>query len=259
MLEAAAWGFVAASSLLIGAAVSFSVRFSDRVMGLILAFGSGVLMSAVAYELVADSLGDGERALLYGLGFGLGSITFFAGSVLLARRARGQQARDDRAAALAELRHQPLASHRGRREEGGGAIVLGTILDGIPESIVLGVSLVAGGPVSIPVLVAVFISNVPEALGASTDLRASGTTRGRIMALWLIVATMSAAAAGLGFAVLQNAAPWTVTMVQVFAGGAILAMLAESMIPEAYQKGGRAVGLATAMGFALAAALSALE
>ena len=150
-----------------------------------------------------------------------------------------------------------LASHRGRRSA-GTEIVLGTILDGIPESVVLGLSLLGGSTVSIPVLVAVFISNVPEALGASADLREDGEPRGRIIRLWVVVAVASGGAAGLGYGIVGLAPGWVVTAVQAFAGGAILAMLAESMVPEAYHKGGRAVGLATAFGFAVAAILSAV-
>jgi len=234
MLEAAFWGFIAASSLIAGAVVAFMVRIPDQVLGLILAFGSGVLMSTVAFELVSDSLGDAPRVGLYGLALGAGALTFYLGSVVLARRDGGE---------------------RGSRNQ-GSTIVLGTILDGIPESVVLGLSLIAG-PVSIPVLVAVFISNVPEALGASADLMAARMRRTRILALWILVALASAAASALGFVLLSGAPKEAVIMVQLYAGGAILAMLSESMAPEAYQKGGRAVGLATALGFAVAATLSA--
>lgn len=245
MLEAALWGFLAASSLVLGAVISFQVRIPERALGLILAFGAGVLMSTVAYELVADSLGDAPMAGLYGVSLGVGALTFYVGSVLLARRARRSGASGG----------SHLESHRGAHEQ-GNAIVLGTILDGVPESIVLGVSLLAG-PISVPVLVAVFISNVPESLGASADLREGGASRGRILQLWLLVAAVSAAASGVGHALLSGAPDALVTMVELYAGGAILAMLAESMVPEAYQKGGRAVGLATVLGFAVAATLSA--
>jgi len=247
MLEAAFWGFLAASSLLLGALVSFQVRIPERGLGLILAFGAGVLMSTVAYELVSDSLGDAPEAGLYGLGLGAGALTFYLGSVWLARRSAG------------EAHAQPgerLASHRGSRQQ-GNAIVLGTVLDGIPESIVLGVSLLMG-PVSIPVLAAVFVSNVPESLGASADLREAGVARRQILRLWLLVALASAVASGLGHALLSGAPESVVTMVEMYAGGAILAMLAESMVPEAYQKGGRPVGLATVVGFAVSATLSAV-
>jgi len=254
MLEATFWGFLAASSLILGALVSFRFRIPERGLGLILAFGAGVLMSTVAYELVSDSLGDAPAAGLYGVAMGAGALTFYLGSVWLAKRGGGDGDEDAETPAQAGGR---LMSHRGSRQQ-GNAIVLGSVLDGIPESIVLGVSLLMG-PVSVPVLAAVFVSNVPEALGASADLRAAGVTQRRILGMWLVVAIASAAAAGLGYVILSGAPEPVVTMVEMYAGGAILAMLAESMVPEAYQKGGRPVGLATVLGFAVAATLSAVS
>jgi ZIP family zinc transporter len=244
VLHAAVVGFVAAASLILGAAGAFTGRFGTRAVGLIMGFGGGVLMSAVAYELVAEALHDKPWIPLYGAAFAAGAVTFFTGSVLL-----------DRRTARSGSRVAPDGGPDPRAE--GAAIVLGAVLDGIPESIVLGVSLLGDAAVSVPMLLAVFISNVPEALGASTDLERGGMTRGAILRLWFVVALVSGAAAAIGYTVLADAAERTISSVQMFAGGAIIAMLAESMVPEAYESGGRAVGLATALGFALAAILSA--
>ena len=138
----------------------------------------------------------------------------------------------------------------------GLAVLLGAVLDGIPESVVLGLSLIGGAGIGVPVLVAVFVSNVPEALSASEDLSASGFTKRRIIVTWVIVALVSGLASALGFGLLDTAPSFWVGLIQSFAAGAILAMLAELMIPEAYEIGGRPVGLATCVGFALAAYLS---
>ena len=135
-------------------------------------------------------------------------------------------------------------------------IVLGAVLDGIPESVVLGASLVGGAGVSVPMLVAVLISNVPEGIGASADLLAAGRSRWWVARIWLVVVIASAIAAGLGYTLLRDAPAELVASVETFAAGAIIAMLAESMIPEAYEQGGRAVGLVTAFGFAVSALLS---
>jgi ZIP family zinc transporter len=244
VLEAGVWGFVGASSLLVGAAIAFAVPVSHRAQGLILAFGAGVLFGAVAYELVEDAVEASMTGYDVGLGFAAGSLTFFLGSVGLERLQDG----DGRRAARLESRRDPRSA--------GLAIVLGTILDGIPESVVIGISLLGGAGVTVPVLVAVFLSNVPEALGATEDLEAGGLSRSRIIGLWAVVVGASALAAALGFALLGGAPASLIVAIQAFAAGAILTMLAESMIPEAYEKGGRPVGLATALGFALAATLS---
>ena len=248
VVEAAAWGLLGASSLVLGAALSFGGWLSVRAVGLVLAFGAGVLMSAVAYELVADALTDQPWIPLYALAFAGGAVTFYVGSTRL-----DSMPEPDAAGSGGRS-----AAGRGQRAR-GAAIVLGAVLDGIPESVVLGVSLLDGGAISVPMLLAVFISNVPEALGASADLTSGGVSRGDVIRLWTIVALASAVAAGLGYVLLSDAPARWISAVQMFAGGAIVAMLAESMFPDAYEQGGRAVGLATAFGFALSAILSAVR
>jgi ZIP family zinc transporter len=242
ILSAAAWGGVAAGALLLGAAIAMVVRLPTKLLGLVLAFGAGVLMSTVAYELVEDAVRAHLDSPLVALGFASGAAVFFVGSVALAGRrggrGRGGSGGDDETRA------------------GGTQIVLGSVLDGIPESVVLGASLVGGAGVSVPVLAAVLISNVPEGIGASADMLAAGRSRWSVARLWLVVVAASAIAAGLGYALLRDAPLELVASAQTFAAGAIIAMLAESMFPEAYQEGGRAVGLATAFGFAVSALLS---
>ena len=246
MLEiatAVAWGGIAAAALLLGAGIAMLTRLPGRMLGLVLAFGAGVLMSAVAYELVADALDAHLGSPLVAVGFAAGALVFYAGSVVLAGR-RGGEGGDRR------------TGDDDTEPSGGLQIVLGAVLDGIPESVVLGASLVGGAGVSVPMLVAVLISNVPEGIGASADLLAAGRSRWWVTRIWLIVVIASAIAAGLGYALLRDAPMELVATAETFAAGAIIAMLAESMIPEAYEQGGRAVGLVTAFGFAVSALLS---
>jgi ZIP family zinc transporter len=225
-----------------GALAAFVVKVPERIQGLILAFGAGILFGAVAYELVEDAAEASMTGLDVAVGFAAGAAVLFVGSLAIDRLSLATNSAG-------------LASRRDPRA-GGLATVLGAVLDGIPESIVLGLSLVPGAGVGFPVLVAIFLSNVPESLSASEDLLASGFARARVLGLWVLVALVSAAAAGLGFGLLDTA-PVSLTIgMQAFAAGAILAMLAESMIPEAYETGGRPVGLATAFGFAVAAYLA---
>lgn len=242
MLEAGLWGLIAASSLIVGAAVAFAVDVPPRLQGIVLAFGAGILFGAVAYELVEDAAGASMIGLDVAVGFGAGAIVFYVGSLAIDRISTADP-------------NGRLGSRRDPRA-GGLATVLGSVLDGIPESIVLGLSLVPGGGVGFPVLVAVFLSNLPESLSATEDLLAGGFTRLRVVGVWATVAVASAIAAGLGFALLDAAPLSLIVGMQAFAAGAILAMLAESMIPEAYEIGGRPVGLATALGFAVAAYLA---
>jgi ZIP family zinc transporter len=243
MLASFAWGFLAAATLIVGGAFALRYSVGQRTLGLIMAFGSGVLISAVAFELVEEAFdtaaGDGAVAL----GLFAGSAVFFAGDTLIDRLGG------------ADRKHSG-----GRQAEGSAlAIVLGIVLDGIPESIVLGLTIVVSGSVSAAFLVAVALSNVPEAIAASTGLSQSGWASRRILGLWTLVAVVSGLAALLGFTVLDSASPKTVAFVLAFAGGAILTMLADTMMPEAFEHAGKLVGVVTTFGFALAFAISALE
>jgi ZIP family zinc transporter len=228
-----AWSLLGASSLLIGAALAFWVPIGSRLLGMIMAFGAGVLISAVAYELVEEAVRTSTARFAIGGGFALGAIVFYVGDGYIARMAGGE-------------RH------------GGLGIVLGAVLDGIPESVVIGASLVRGDVVSVAVIVAVFLSNIPESIAASSDLVRDGWPKGRIAWLWVAVVATSTFAAGIGYALLQDASGSWIAAIQAFAGGAILTMLADEMLPEAfeYAERNRSVGLAVAFGFAVAAGLS---
>ena len=139
------------------------------------------------------------------------------------------------------------------------AIALGALLDGIPESAVIGITLLGGGAVDAAVVAAVFLSNVPEGLSSAADMRRAGRPVRFILALWLGVTAVSVLAATLGYGLLGSASPGTIGVIQAFAAGAIITMLVSTMIPEAHEGGGALVGLVTALGFALAFGLSTLE
>ena len=255
-LEAAIWGLVASSALVVGALVAVLFDIPIRVRGLIQAFGAGVLIGAIAYELVAEAIDASATGVDVAIGLGLGAITFYLGSVAIGR-IDGEG--DDRVslapATPSAAGAARLTSRRGVRAA-GLAISLGTILDGLPESVVLGASLVPGAGVAAPILIAVFVSNAPESLSATEDLIDGGWSRRRILGLWIVVAVASASAAAAGYAVLRDVGSFGLVLAHAFAAGALIAMLAESMIPEAYETGGRLVGLATTLGFAVAAFLS---
>jgi zinc transporter, ZIP family len=243
VLEAFAWGLIASSSLIIGGTVALRFEISNSALGLVMAFGAGVLISAVAYELVLEAYTT--SAGFGGVGWGLlaGALTFFAGDTLI----DGMGGHDRKAMHGPEEGSSPLA------------IVLGIVLDGIPESIVLGLSLVSGEGIGLAVLAAVFLSNLPEALAATSGLTRSGWPGGRIMRLWGAVVVVSGLSALLGFGLFEDASPGTVAFINAFAGGAILTMLADTMMPEAFKYGGKLVGLVTTLGFFLAFIITTLE
>jgi ZIP family zinc transporter len=238
VLEATFWGFIAASTLLVGAGLAMARKWSTRSIGLVTGFGVGALISAVTLDLTEEAFAlAGVPAVVIGLV--AGALTFTAGNWLLTRNDNDRK-------------------RSGGQQAGSSAlgIVLGTILDGIPESIVIGISLLEGQSVGIAFLAAVAISNLPEAMSATSGLLKSSWTRGRIVRLWLAVVAISAVAAGLGNVVLDTAPAGVIAIVEAFAAGAVLTMLADTMAPEAYENAGAAVGLATVAGYAAAALLT---
>jgi ZIP family zinc transporter len=243
VFEAFGWGFIAASSLLFGGLLALYRPIGLRALGLVMAFGSGVLISAVAYELVADAFADAGGSGAVGLGLLAGALAFFFGDLAVDRF--GGEGRKSAA---------------GGQDAGSGlAILLGTVLDGIPESIVLGQSLLGGGGVSVAMLAAVFLSNLPEALSSTAGLSKSGWPRGRILGLWVSVTVASALSSLTGYALFDGASDATIAFVQAFAGGALLTMLADTMMPEAFRYGGKQVGVVTTLGFALAFFITTIE
>jgi ZIP family zinc transporter len=241
--EAFWWGAVAGSALLIGAVVAAGFRIERRVLGIVMAFGAGVLISAVAFDLVEEAFETSAGAGGVAAGFFAGALVFFGGDLLIDR-----------------MGGERRKSSGGEQAEGSGlAIVLGAVLDGIPESIVLGIGLLGGTGVSVAFIAAVFLSNLPEGLAATTGLLAAGWSRRDVLLLWSGVALVSALSSLLGYAAFDGVSPGTVAFVLAFAGGAILTMLADTMMPEAFAYEGRLVGLVTAAGFALAFGLHTID
>jgi ZIP family zinc transporter len=240
MLEAAFWGLASASSLLIGALIALRRPLPPRVVGLVMGFGAGALISAVSFELVEEAINAVNGAWVVGIGIAAGALTFFGGDWVIDRRGGADR-----------------KSTTGEQAEGNpAAIVLGSVLDGVPESIVIGGSLIAGGGVSVAMVAAAFLSNLPEALGSTAGLAKIGLARRHLLVMWLGIVAISGAAAAAGYLALDDASPRVGAFFQAFAAGAMLTMLADTMMPEAFEEGGKLVGLFTVLGFALAVWLS---
>lgn len=242
MIESLLWGLLAASSLLIGAIVSVRWDIPKQIVGIVMAFGVGVLISAVAFELAEEAFQTAGGSISLAIGLGAGALTFFGGNIIINRMGGQHRKRFD-----GNPNSSPLA------------IVLGTVLDGIPESIVLGLSIVHGGSIGIAVLAAVFISNLPESVGATTGMLKNGWRRWPLLGMWLLVVAVSGVASLAGYGLFKAASPDIVAFMLAFSAGAILTMLADTMMPEAYKDTGQLAGLVTTLGFGVAFWISMVQ
>lgn len=254
MLEAFAAGAVglgAASFLVIGAAIGWFVRVPTGVVAGVMAFGAGALISTLAFELVGEAHAVGGLTATL-TGFLAGAIIYVLADLALARR--GARARKRSVALQSEPGvHGPPAVSASASV--GLAVAIGALLDGVPESLVLGLSIAQGGAVSIPLLVAVAVSNIPEGLASAAGMKHEGRSARYVFGVWGGIALISGVAAMLGFALLAGAAPEVIAVVTTVAAGGILAMVANTMIPEAFAADRSFTGLWAALGFAMAFAL----
>jgi len=225
MGAALGWGALAASSLVIGAAFGLLRSWPQRLIGLVLGFGAGALISAVSFELVQEGV-QKARGWPVAIGLAVGALTYY------------------------------LAAGRVAAMGGGGALALGAFLDGIPEQMVLGIGLAGGESVSAGLLAAIFVSNLPEAVGGATDMRREMHSERKVMLTWLGIAGFCALATVFGHGIADIATDELQAGINGFAAGALIVMLVDSMIPEATEMSGRTTGLVTTLGFAVAAGLS---
>jgi zinc transporter, ZIP family len=243
MAAAFGWGTLAASSLVIGALIALRFRISLRVIGLIMGFGAGVLISALAFDLVQEAADKAPGSGWAIAGIFAGCLVFFGGDWLIGR-AGGSERKDA----------------TGSQQSGSAlAIVLGTVLDGVPESMVIGLTILQGGAVGVAYLAAVFISNLPEAIASTSGLVSGGWKKARVLWMWVAIALVSGLASLAGYGLFKNASPDVVAFVLAFAAGAILTMLADTMMPEAFEHGGKLVGVVTTLGFAVAFTIHTLD
>jgi ZIP family zinc transporter len=242
VFAAGLWGGLAALSLLLGAALAMRFALSNRLIGAVMGFGSGALISGIGYELVPESLVKGSGRSM-ALTFALGTLTFFVADWAI--DARGGEKR------------KSLAG--GAAGGSGTAIFLGTLLDAIPESLILGMGLATGGAISLAFLTAVFVSNLPEGIAGTRSLLDAGNSSRHVVSMWIALVLVSAVTAAAGYVFVQAVPAADGRYARAFAAGAVLIMLTDVMLPEAFEHGGKMVGLLATLGFLTAAVLSVME
>ena len=246
--QAGLWGLLGGSALVLGAGIAFVAPLSQRVIAAIMAIGSGVLISAVAFDLMDEAFHQGGFAATAG-GFLGGAVVYTAANVFISHHGARHRKRSGRG---------PAHAQQDGGADAGLAIAVGALLDGIPESVVIGTSLLAGAGVSAVTVAAVFLSNVPEGLSSAAGMKRAGRSAGYIFGVWTGIAVASGLAALLGNLLLAGAAPGLIACVTAIAAGAILAMLVDTMIPEATEATHDYSGLIAVVGFLIAFVLTKL-
>ncbi|MFB8375765.1 ZIP family metal transporter [Paenibacillus taichungensis] len=234
MWTAFMWGGISASAVIIGALAALFLKIPKRVIGWIMAFGTGTLMGAAAFELIGDALNDGG-IVPTAIGFTSGAVVYTLFDLLISSKGGAGRKRSEKAGS-------------GDSSQSGLGIFAGTVMDAIPESIMLGASLLAGNGISVVLVVSIFVSNIPEGLSSTVGLQRNKYSRSRIILLWLGVLIISALAALGGYLFLEQLPDEMAAAIGAFAGGGIIAMICSTMMPEAFEEGGPVVGFIASMG-----------
>lgn len=250
---AALSGLIGGGALLLGAVIAWFVDIPQRIVAGIMALGAGVLISTLAFELVEEAASDGGLVPTT-VGFLAGAIIYIVADWLVSRPPKTPAA-----ARPADSPTNIAARRAGAKLAGGtgAAIAIGALIDGIPESIVMGLSVLQGG-ISIPIVAAIAISNIPEGLGSTAALKRSGTSGRSIALLWSGIALVTVVAAVLGFVAFQAAPPQLIALITTIAAGGLLAMVCNTMIPEAFEEQRVLTGLYATIGFLAAFVLHEL-
>lgn len=231
MLQAALWGGIAGSAVLLGSFTGIAFRIPRKWTAWIMAFGTGILIGAVSFELLLEAVKQSDLKVT-STGFILGAAVFTIINAILAKKGG----------------HERKKSTSKKTKSAGVAIFFGTLLDAIPESILIGASLIDQSEVSWLLVIAIFLSNFPEGLSSSIGLLKEGFSKQKIIGMWIAVFILSTIAAALGFLFLEQASDSFLSMIGAFAGGGIMAMVSSTMLPEAHEDAGAAVGLITSLG-----------
>lgn len=243
-IQAGLWGLLSGGALLIGAGIGYFVVVPQRLIAGIMAFGSGVLFSALSFELVDEAYRTGGFTAT-AVGFVGGAIVYTAANYILSHRGAKHRKRSGE-------QQSSEQEHSGS----GLALAVGALLDGIPESIVIGLSLLGGKGVSMVAVIAVFLSNIPEGLSSAAGMKQAGRSGGYVLGVWGGIASISGVAALVGYTVFRHYSSDVIAATTAVAAGAILAMLVDTMIPEAFEETHEFAGLITVIGFLLAFLLS---
>jgi zinc transporter, ZIP family len=250
-------GFIAASPLLIGCVISLYTNLSQKVITTIMAFGSGVLVATLTFSILVEAFSVTHTISATATGFILGGLSFSIANLILERKSKSKEK------TTTTIKHANSPENSSSIVEAnpmsGRSLFVGSLMDNVPENAALGITLAIGGTINIAFLVAILIANLPTGLAATHAMKSSGQNAKHILALWSVAVIIATVATPIGYSILSYASPPIISISIAFSAGAILVMLAEHMIPEAFKQGGLIKGIALLAGFQIAVVLSALQ
>ena len=261
IFESLLWGFIASIPLVIGCILALFVSLRKSIIAAIMAFGSGVLVAALTFSLIEQAFNLSQSIPPVVIGFTLGGLSYSVANRILDKKSKGRESSASNTSKNSSVRKRKRSHGEnagGGKSASGLSLLVGSVMDNIPENMALGISLVTGGGVNIVLIAAIFISNFPEGLASTEGMKSNGRSKKYILLLWSIAVIIGTISTAIGFAVLSKASPFVMSVAISFAAGAILVMLSESMIPEAFEEGGSKIGLAAMAGFAIAFILGRL-
>lgn len=250
VIDSILYGFIASIPLLIGTVIALFINLPKNIIGAIMAFGSGVLIAALSFSLIEEAFKLSQSLISVILGFFFGGLAYTTVNYILHKKSKGQIRKRKRS-------HGEMAG--GGKKASGISLLIGSVMDNIPENMALGISMVTGASINIVLVAAIFISNLPEGLSSSAGMKSNGKSKKYIFSIWIIAVAIGTLSPAIGFEILSKASPPIIAIAISFAAGAIIVMLAESMIPEAFEEGGMKIGIATMAGFAIAFILGKLN